>query len=415
MLTPVGFGAGGAVWRARDETGRTVVVSFLQLPPGDRGTALLRRLAALRSTCHPHLPRVLDVVGLGDDRCALVTDEVAGPTLTTVRTAGGALTPGAARTLLTALGSALAKLHTRGVIHGDVAPDNIVITAGGVPVLVDLAGEVSTERGTPGFAAPEVRTGAAAGAAADVWALAEVVRWASGDHPDVARILAPALSTDVATRPSAEGLATAAAGLGAVEHLELPPEADLAQARLRSGQDATQRRADRRPRGRHRRRTRRGRHMALVAAGLSMAVAVTGMATRWAGGAEPLGEDDVQDVVTALVAARDRALASGDAQALGELTEPGSELAAADAALVADLGRAGVRPDGLRTRVNEVAALGVDGEGRRRVRVVTRQGEYTLSGRGESDGVVVPASEPRCTVMVIAGPPWRVAATEECG
>src|SRR5690606_36653710 len=176
MLTPVGFGAGGAVWRARDETGRTVVVSFLQLPPGDRGTALLRRLAALRSTCHPHLPRVLDVVGLGDDRCALVTDEVAGPTLTTVRTAGGALTPGAARTLLTALGSALAKLHTRGVIHGDVAPDNIVITAGGVPVLVDLAGEVSTERGTPGFAAPEVRTGAAAGAAADVWALAEVVR-----------------------------------------------------------------------------------------------------------------------------------------------------------------------------------------------------------------------------------------------
>ncbi|GAA4432991.1 hypothetical protein GCM10023169_39420 [Georgenia halophila] len=418
IVSPVGFGAGGAAWSARSRLGRPVVVSFVQLPEGERGTALLRRLEALRSTADPHLLRVIDVVGLGEGRCALVAEEVPGPNLVTVRIAQGDLTPGGALTLLGALASALGRLHEMGIVHGDVAPSNIVLTAGGVPVLLDLAGEVTHERGTPGFVAPERRVGDPASASADVWALAQVVRWATGGHPDVDRALARALSPDPRDRPRARELAAEAAALGTPRKLEVPSEADLAQARLRSGEASTQPARPRRPRGRHRRRRATRKALVVVAACAAVLGGVTGVAVRWGSGTQEVDAATAEQVVDRLVAARDEAIADGDAQALARLTVPGTAAAERDAALLADLGDAGVRPSGLHTEVADVrlidARTGADGGWR--VEVVTRQGEYTLAGSGPRSGTVVPAQEPSCTVLEVAGPaPWRIAGVAPCG
>ncbi|PFG41353.1 serine/threonine protein kinase [Georgenia soli] len=445
LETPVGFGAGGAVWGARDAAGRPVAVSFVTLPPGERGTAALRRLGALRAAAHPHLPRVLDVVGLDPARCALVAEIVDGPTLATVRAARGDLPPEASATLLGALASALAHLHDHGVVHGDVAPTNVVLTAAGVPVLVDLAGEASHERGTPGFVAPERRSGSPASTAADVWALARVVSWAAGDRrgpgdpvgpsasgapggPGVAASpaagpLTAALSPDPALRPSAQELARFAATMPAAAAIELPSGADLAQARLRSGQAATEVAPSRRPRGRHRRPRRLGRRRAALAVTALALVAGAVLPVLGATSAPPapVTPAEASALVRDLVAARDEALRDGRTEVLAELTVPGSPAAAEDELLVERLRTAGVRAEGLSTTVDEVRLVSADGgpSPSAVVEAVLRQEGYRLvpaDGSGEEGGQPVEARAPRCLRMALSGPaPWRLSEASTCG
>ncbi|MEE6274426.1 protein kinase [Georgenia sp. MJ206] len=238
---PLGFGANGAVWAARDDAGRDVAVSVLAIGVGEAGTTAMRRLAVLRGTAHPHLARVVDVVELEQGRCALVSEVVPGPTLATVHAARGPLSGGELATLLSTLGSALGHLHERGVIHGDVSPANVVLAPGGVPVLIDLVGEVAHELGTPGFVAPERARGEVAGAAGDVWALARLLVWAGGTETAgrLGPLLGAALDADPRRRPHARDLASLAPALAAREPVRVPPPPDLAQARLRSAEAPT--------------------------------------------------------------------------------------------------------------------------------------------------------------------------------
>ncbi|WP_185972396.1 serine/threonine-protein kinase [Georgenia yuyongxinii] len=486
LLAPVGFGATGAVWSARDGSGRPVAVSILPLASGERGTAQLRRLGNLRASRHPHLARVDAVVGLDGGRCAVVSEVVTGPSLATVRAARGPLPAGEAATLLVALGAALGHLHERGVIHADVAPTNVLLAPGGVPVLVDLAGEGAHERGTPGFVAPERRRGAAPGAAGDVWALAQLLLWATDGAPDVARLLAPALADDPAARPRARDLAARAPSLAEATAVHLPAQPDLAQAQLRAGvnQVPTQLAVARRPRRRH------ARPGAWWAASIMVVLAAAGGgAVAWggAGGAGgpaglPAGdteptpvsgtpptrlkspivvdvgadlppkatgtavgtgtgtgtdtstdiggrtgnppEEDLTVVVADLLRRRDAALEAADADALGELTVPGSTAAAADADLLARLRDARVGLEGLRTAVSDVRVVRAAAGGMpARVEVVLRQRVHhrlALHGAGTDDAgpvgaVVVPSRPPRCVALTIEGPaPWRVATAEPC-
>jgi peptide/nickel transport system substrate-binding protein len=77
------------------------------------------------------------------------------------------------------LADALAAIHELGLVHGDVAPDNILIR-GDRTVLVDFglqsgADEPTGPRqrlGSPAFSAPERLRGAPPTAASDVWSLA---------------------------------------------------------------------------------------------------------------------------------------------------------------------------------------------------------------------------------------------------
>jgi hypothetical protein len=367
---------------------------------------------------------VLDVVGLDPDRCALVSEIVDGPTLATVRAARGDLPPGAAATLLGALASALAHLHDHGVVHGDVAPTNVVLTAAGVPVLVDLAGDVSHERGTPGFVAPERRRGAPASTAADVWALAQVVSWAAGAAHG-ADVLAAALSPEPDLRPAARDLARSAASLSPAQEIELPSGADLAQARLRSGQAATEVAGLRRPRGRHRRSRRvPGARAALVLAALVVGVGVAHAVTSGTSASSAqLGPAEASAVVRELVGARDEALRRGETEALAQLTVPGSPAAREVEALAERLRSAGVRADTLSSTVQEVVlveATGGSGPGAV-VDVVLRQEEYRLVPAGgavdgaKDGGQQVAAQEPRCVRMLLTGPaPWRLTETAGC-
>lgn len=164
----VGRGGAGEVWAGTETaSGARVALKLLDRPTGGREAALL---AAVR---HPHVLGLRRAVA---DPPALVTDLAAGGSLAAQVAARGTLPAGEVVTVLAPLADALAALHARGVVHGDVTATNILFVDLGRPVLADLgvaglAGD-GVAWATPGYAAPEVLAGARPGPAADVHGLA---------------------------------------------------------------------------------------------------------------------------------------------------------------------------------------------------------------------------------------------------
>ena len=210
-----------------------MVIRVVDLPRGRAGALVLRRLADLRVLRHPGLATVREVVSLPEHRAGVIMDLVDGAGLDVVLGARGRLNVSWLATLLDVLGSALAYLHEHGATHGDVSSGNVLVTADGHPVLVDLLGSVM-ETGTQEYAAPERLAGAPPSAAGDVYALARLLTECSGQGGTASRrlagILADALAEDPADRPTARDLAARAPQLGQASPIELPDGARLAAA-----------------------------------------------------------------------------------------------------------------------------------------------------------------------------------------
>jgi hypothetical protein len=239
----LGRGAAGEVWAAVDvATGEPVALKRAR--PGAR-ERLLAEATVLRSLSSPHVVRLRAV--LERPETALVLDLLPGGSLADLLARRGVLPPGEAVTVAVGVARGLAAAHERGLVHGDLSPANVLFTASGTPVLIDLgrswSGAGPELVGTAGYVDPAQT---APGPAADVWALgALTVHLLTGDPPyagvtavdgiaAAARgeraplgLLAPAvpravvaaveqsLSPDPAQRPAAASFA--AALLGAVD------------------------------------------------------------------------------------------------------------------------------------------------------------------------------------------------------
>ena len=231
----LGFGSGGEVWLAR-ERASGLPVALKRLRPGADLAArdrLRREAAVLAGVDHPHIVRLRGVHGEADgDGLVLVLDLAAGGSLTRLLALRGRLNPGEVVTLVVPLAQALAAVHSQGLVHGDVAPANVLFAAEGRPVLSDLGvsrliGEpAGASFGTTGFLDPAVAAGAMPGPASDVHglaatALAALTGTAPYDefgcrrtlpediHPGLLGALEPAMAADPRDRPSAEALAVA--------------------------------------------------------------------------------------------------------------------------------------------------------------------------------------------------------------
>ncbi|WP_275432051.1 MULTISPECIES: serine/threonine-protein kinase [unclassified Streptomyces] len=194
----LGRGGMGTVWRAADELlGRPVAVKELHLGEGDPdgvAAGALREARAVAHVRHPHVVVVHDIVE-HDGRPCIVMELVDGGSLAELIAAGRTLTPvEAARTGLALLG-ALTAAHSRGVLHRDVKPANVLMEAGtGRVVLTDfgiarLAGATTISEtgafvGSPEYTAPERIQGAQAGPASDLWSLGALMCAAlTGESP----------------------------------------------------------------------------------------------------------------------------------------------------------------------------------------------------------------------------------------
>jgi serine/threonine protein kinase len=192
----IGQGGMGAVWLARDEVlGREVAVKRIGLFPGGDTPGLVRaqREATLAARLnHPHVVSVFDFVSEGDEQW-LVMEHVVGADLAALVADDGGLRPAEAARLLAQVAEALTAAHAAGIVHRDVKPSNIMVTADGTAKLTDFGIARARDStltasamvaGSPAYLAPEVAAGEPATEASDVWSLGATLYQAlSGQMP----------------------------------------------------------------------------------------------------------------------------------------------------------------------------------------------------------------------------------------
>jgi predicted ATPase/serine/threonine protein kinase len=169
----LGSGGFGTVFLGQDsQLDRPVAIKVLHAGAGrpqaeaDRFLQEARRLARLR---HPGIVAVHDV-GVQEGQVYLVSDFVDGPDLGHHLREHRLDWPEAAR-IAAAVADALAHAHARQIVHRDVKPANILLTADREPVLVDFGlalddVQASSEEkglvsGTPCYMSPEQAAGSA--------------------------------------------------------------------------------------------------------------------------------------------------------------------------------------------------------------------------------------------------------------
>lgn len=180
----IASGGEADVYLARDLELDLDVVLKTRLIGGDDDLGRLRREAALlmRIVAHSGLPTVRSDLVDGS-RYYMVSDYVDGNDLRTIVNAQseGGLQVASVLRLVDQIAITLDHLHGHrpAVIHGDLKPENVIVTDDGRAVIVDFGaamrvGDDRERLGTPGFSAPEMLAGEALTSAADIYSLAAV-------------------------------------------------------------------------------------------------------------------------------------------------------------------------------------------------------------------------------------------------
>ena len=201
ILSPLGAGGMGEVWKARDpRLDRVVAIKTSKAEFSERFAREVRAIAALN---HPHICQVYDV---GPDY--LVMEYVEGSILKGPLAAEKAVDY--ARQILSALDAA----HRKGIIHRDLKPANILVTrqhgiklldfglariaSGSTDATLTQPGE---KMGTPAYMAPEQWEGKPGDARTDIYCfgcvLYEMVTGKQATQNERPRIESPLLDSIV--------------------------------------------------------------------------------------------------------------------------------------------------------------------------------------------------------------------------
>jgi serine/threonine protein kinase len=187
----IGSGGMGSVYRAQREDAYRQRVALKVIRPGLGGREALRRFQTERQVLaeleHPHIARLLDGGCTDDGRPWFVMEDIDGEPLHRY-CEGRQLGTRERVELLRRVCAAVQHAHARGVLHRDLKPDNVLVTAEGTPRVTDfgLAKRLDSESeqtasgmplGTPAYMAPEQAAGkrAAVGAATDVYGLGAIL------------------------------------------------------------------------------------------------------------------------------------------------------------------------------------------------------------------------------------------------
>jgi len=194
LLRPLGSGGMGSVWHAHDERhGREVALKIVPRT-GTAGPRAEREATASTQLKHPACVRAYSLAR-DEGHVYIAYEYVAGRTLRHAMERGE-LDDAAAIEVAAQLLDGLAYAHSRGIVHRDVKPSNVLLADGpdlsvrlldfGLALVTEeetltAAGDVP---GTLAYISPERLTGKTAGPATDVWSVG-VVLWETlaGHHP----------------------------------------------------------------------------------------------------------------------------------------------------------------------------------------------------------------------------------------
>ncbi|TDC11164.1 serine/threonine protein kinase [Nonomuraea longispora] len=226
LVTPLGRGTMGTVWRARDRAlGREVAVKEIRQDPvltEEQRTELRERMVregriASRIN-HPSVASIHDVI-IHDDSPWIIMELIEARSLEQVIGEEGPLPPRLVAEIGVDLLGALRAAHAQGITHRDVKPANVLITESGRVVLTDFGiakaeGDSRLTKtgmviGSPGYTAPERARGDYTGPESDIWSLGATLYFAVEGRPayersTVAETLA-ALLTESADPPTQAG------------------------------------------------------------------------------------------------------------------------------------------------------------------------------------------------------------------
>ena len=209
VVARLGAGGMGEVWRAEDPTlRRTVAIKRVSASgSGDPAEAarLLREGRRLSALNHPNIASVYDLLEQ-DGEIFLVMEYVEGQTLR--QRLNQAINVHQFFDIAIQCADALTAAHERGILHGDIKPENVMLTEGGQMKLLDFglarhvaaAGVTNTAAtqslssfaangfaavgGTPSYMAPEVLMGSLPDFRADIFSLGVVFyEMLGGCHP----------------------------------------------------------------------------------------------------------------------------------------------------------------------------------------------------------------------------------------
>jgi len=197
----IAAGGMGEVWRGEDNLlNRAVAVKLL--PTGRAGDeAFLARFRAearyAASLSHPGIARVYDYGESSEFGGAyLVMELVNGEPLSAILARTGRLSPDATMDIISQAARALDAAHQAGIVHRDIKPGNLLVTAGGTTKITDFGiatavaaaqashlTETGMVMGTAMYVSPEQATGAQVTDASDIYSLGVVAYECLAGHP----------------------------------------------------------------------------------------------------------------------------------------------------------------------------------------------------------------------------------------
>jgi len=161
LIAPLGAGAMGEVWRARDERlDRYVAVKLLPAAHAghpERRARMLREARAAAAVPHANVVTLFDIVSDGE-RDVLVMELVEGTTLSD-RVRRRLPEVASALGWLIALADALAAAHGRGILHRDIKTANVMVTPAGTVKVLDFGLAKLRDEQTAASAAPQRPSG----------------------------------------------------------------------------------------------------------------------------------------------------------------------------------------------------------------------------------------------------------------
>ncbi|HSJ06196.1 MAG TPA: serine/threonine-protein kinase, partial [Longimicrobiales bacterium] len=170
ILRPLGSGVTAHVHLAREPALQRLVAVKVLRPEAAADAVARRRFereaqSAARIT-HPNVTAIHRVGRLPDDTPYIVMEYVEGRTVSDVMAAGGDFDLATARRLLTAVASALAAAHDRGIVHRDLRPGNVfvenrtgraILADFGIAALLDSGSSAATRLTQAGVLVGDVR------------------------------------------------------------------------------------------------------------------------------------------------------------------------------------------------------------------------------------------------------------------
>ncbi|MFJ6195176.1 protein kinase [Micromonospora sp. NPDC092111] len=218
LISPLGQGGMGRVWKARDEVlHRDVAIKELVPPPSltdderrEMRERSLREARAIARLNHANVVRIFDVLRTDGDPW-IVMEYVASRSLQDTLAEDGPVPPARAVEIGLGVLGALKAAHKAGVMHRDIKPGNVLLGDDGRVVLTDfglatIPGDPNVTRtgmvlGSPAYIAPERARDGTAGPEADLWSLGATLYAAVEGKSPYARPSAIGTLAALATEP----------------------------------------------------------------------------------------------------------------------------------------------------------------------------------------------------------------------